>query len=302
MSTNRRKSVLSYIPGYTENAVLQLIIACTVAYITFAIAWAILMMVFGSEVNFNVYLIGNVALPHLPVIKAKWWTIFTYGWMQYPNGFFELLSNMLWLYCFGSVVQMLVGYKQVIPLFVYSLVVGGIVYLVAQLLPGELGKCPPLLLGPRAGLMGMAVAAVTLTPKYRFYLSDTFSVPIMVVAGIFTVLIVLSTGFYVPVLIMVASGGLMGYLYVRLLRAGFRPGGWMYELGAKLEAMVTPDEKAIARKRGHRRDQVMTNATRTRIVSAKRIDDILDKINQKGYDSLTPEEKDVLMSAGKEDN
>lgn len=302
MSSNRKKSVLSYIPGFTENAVLQLIIVSAVAYIAFAMIWAILMIVFNSEVNFNVYFMGNVALPHLPIFKAKWWTIFTYGWMQSPNGFFMLLSNMLWLYCFGSVVQMLVGYRQVIPLFAYSLILGGGVYLLAQFMPGEWGKCPPLLMGPRAGLMGMAVAAVTLTPKYRFYLSDTFSIPILVVAGIFTFLTILSTGFYLPVLLLVAGGGLTGYGYVRLLRGGYRPGAWIYDIGTKLENMVTPDEKAIARKRGHRRDQVMSTMTRNKIVSAKRIDDILDKINQKGYDSLTPEEKDVLMSAGKEDS
>ena len=76
---------------------------------------------------------------------------------------------MLWLYCFGSVVQMLVGPRQVIPLYAYCLVAGGALYLLAQFLPGAWGKIPAVigLVGPRAGLMGMTVAAVTLTPKYR---------------------------------------------------------------------------------------------------------------------------------------
>ena len=34
----------------------------------------------------------------------------------------------------------------------------------------------------------------------------------------------------------------------------------------------------------------------------KRIDDILDKINQHGVNSLTQEEKEILLRAGKEDN
>jgi hypothetical protein len=36
-------------------------------------------------------------------------------------------------------------------------------------------------------------------------------------------------------------------------------------------------------------------------VTQQRIDDILDKINQKGYNSLTQEEKDILSRASKDD-
>jgi hypothetical protein len=35
-------------------------------------------------------------------------------------------------------------------------------------------------------------------------------------------------------------------------------------------------------------------------ISQQRIDDILDKINLRGYNALSKEEKDVLQRAGKE--
>jgi hypothetical protein len=35
-------------------------------------------------------------------------------------------------------------------------------------------------------------------------------------------------------------------------------------------------------------------------ISQHRIDEILDKINQKGYNSLTKEEKEMLLRAGSE--
>ena len=106
----------------------------------------------GSTANFSTYFIPNLALPSsLTAFKSHWWTLFTYGIFQFQNTFFELLSNMLWLYCFGSVVQMLVGHRQVIPLYLYCLLTGGVFYVLAQLLPGELGKCPAYILGPRAG-------------------------------------------------------------------------------------------------------------------------------------------------------
>jgi membrane associated rhomboid family serine protease len=301
MNTGRKRSALSYIPGYANNAVLQLILFSAVAYVALSLIWAVMMLVYQGDANFNQYFIPNLALPLAGSFKSAWWTIATYGWFQYPHGFWEMLSNMVWLYCFGSVVQMLVGHKQVIPLYIYSLLIGGAVYMLAQLLPGELGKCPPYLLGPRAALVSMAAAAVTLTPKYRFYLTDTFSIPLLAMAGIFIALMLLGSGFYLPIIIMLLAGGLTGFGYIRLLQAGYRPGEWMYDVTARIAGAVTPDENAGWPKKGGKRDDFLSRRYEPKTgISQKRIDEILDKINQKGYNSLSSEEKDTLMRAGKE--
>ena len=301
MTTRRKRSALSYIPGYTNNAVLQLIIFSGVAFVILGMCWAIIKIVYeGNDANFNQYFIANIALPALPAFKTHWWTIFTYGWFHF-SGFFELLSNMLWLYCFGSVVQMLVGHKQVIPLYAYSLLTGGVFYLLAQLLPLSVPHTIGIL-GSRAGLMGMAAAAITLTPKYRFYLTETFSIPISVVAGIFTVLMIFGSGFYLPVILILAGGALMGFSYIRLLKAGYRPGDWMYSFTAKVESLVTPDENTAWKKHNKKRNELFNTIYEPQNgISQKRIDDILDKINQRGYNSISTEEKDLLMRAGKEE-
>ncbi len=298
MNTGRKRSALSYIPGYTNNAVLQLIIFSAVAYVIFALTWGVMMLVYQDNVNFEHYFIPAISLPTIHSFFTHWWTLITYGWFHNPHGFWELVSNMLWLYCFGSVVQMLVGHRQIIPLYAYSLIAGGVFYLIAQLLPGSLGTCPPYIMGPRAGLVGMAAAAVALTPKYRFYLTETFTIPIMVVAGVFAFLMIVSSGFYLPVVLLLTGGGLMGFGYVKLLKAGYRPGIWMYQLAGKAESLVTPNENAS---RNNINSDLFTNKYKpTTGISQKRIDDILDKINQKGYNSLSSEEKDVLLRAGKE--
>ncbi len=303
MNSGRPRSALSYIPGLKNNAVLQLIIFSAGAYMMLAISWAVIMLVYKSNENFDLYFLPNIALPALAGFKTHWWTLLTYGWFQVPNSFMEMASNMLWLYCFGSVVQMLVGYKQVVPLYAYSMVTGGVFYLVAQLLPGSWGVPPNVigLLGPRAGLIGMAAAAITLTPKYRFYLTETFSIHILVVGGVFALLMIMSSGFFLPVIALLAGGGLMGFVYVKLLQSGYRPGEWMYKLSWKIESLVTPNEDEIRRKNSKKRNEILNRAYYTKMgISQKRIDDILDKINQKGYNSLTQEEKDILLRAGKE--
>ena len=301
MNTGRKRSALSYIPGLTNNAVLKLIIFSALLYVMFALTWAVITLVYQGDANFNQYFIPSFALPTLAGIKSHWWTIFTYGWLHYPHGFWELLSNMLWLYCFGSVVQMLVGDKQVIPMYFYCLLTGSVFYLLGQLLPGAWGSCPPYILGPRAGLVGLAAAAITLTPQYRFYLSETFSIHIMVVAGIFAVLMIIGSGFYLPVILMLTGGGLMGFWYIKLLRSGYRPAAWMYKLTGKVESLVTPDENAEWKRHNKTRSKMLDKIYEPKHgITQKRIDEILDKINQKGYNSLSAEEKDTLMRAGKE--
>jgi membrane associated rhomboid family serine protease len=303
MNSGRKRSPLSYIPGYSNNAVLQLIIFSGVAFVVLGVSWGIIKIVYqGDDANFNQYFLSNLALPPVMVFKHHWWTIFTYGWFSF-GGFWELLSNMLWLYCFGSLVQMLLGHRQIIPLFAYSLVAGGVFYLLAQLLPGEWGKIPHFagMLGPRAGLIGMAAAAVTLTPNYRFYLTETFRIHILVVAGIFGVLMIVSSGFYLSVIIMLLGGGLMGYAYIKLLKAGYRPGAWMYDIANRAESLVTPGQNSGLRRNSKKSAETLGRMYQPKTgISQKRIDDILDKINQKGYNSLSSEEKDILMRAAKE--
>jgi len=302
MSIGRKIQKL-YLPGYSNNTVLQLIIVSGVAFVMLGVTWGIIQIIYqGDNSVFEHYFRANIALPSLAGFKSHWWTIFTYGWFSF-NGFFDLLSNMLWLYCFGSVVQMLVGHRQIIPLFAYSLVTGGGFYLVAQLLPGKWGETPNIigLLGPRAGLTAMAVAAVTIAPEYRFYLTETFRVHILVVVSIFAFLMLMSSGFYLPVILLLVGGGLTGFTYIKLLNAGYRPGQWMYALRSKAESLVTPDPNMIARKQSKRRNEALSKMYEPKSgITQKRIDDILDKINQKGYNALSSEEKETLLRAGKE--
>jgi membrane associated rhomboid family serine protease len=299
MDTRQKKSLLSYIPGYSTNAVLKVIIASGVAFVMLGITWGVIMLVFDSEAIFNNYFVANIALPHLSDFKNHWWTPLTYGWFHsVRGGFFPLLSNMLWFYCFGNVVQMLVGHRQIIPLFLYSTFVGAAFYMLGQMLPGELGRCPQVWLGPNAAMTAMAAAAVTLTPQYKFYLTERIGVPILVLAAIFFALMLLGSGLYVPVVLLQLAGAGTGYAYIRLLRSGYRPSHWMYSVTGRIEGLVTPDDQAIKRRNAARNAARVYDPNAS--VSQKRIDDILDKINQKGYNSLSAEEKEILMRAGKE--
>ena len=297
MKTSTGKSFLSYIPGYSTNAVIQLIIFNGVGYCLLSIAWAIVMIVYGSVQNFDMFFIPNIALSSLDHFKLHWWTILTYG--LFHRSFWELLSNMLWLYSFGNIVQLLIGYKQVIPLYLYSLVCGGLFFILIQFLPAST-TTNFLFLGPKAGLVGLAIAAITLSPKYRLYLTEYFSIPLYLLTGVFIVLMVISTAYNLPSLLLLIGGAVMGFCYIKLLNAGYRPGAWMYEMIERIDNSVTPKIGSRRIKLNPKRDEIFQKATYNKQnVTQKRIDEILDKINLKGYNSLSQEEKDLLIRIGK---
>lgn len=297
MNTSRKRSPLSSIPGYSQNAVLQIIVASATGYITFHLIRVILLVAGLRPEYFEINFTPNVALPAIANFGTKWWTVFTYGWTH--DGFWVLFTNMVWLYGFGSVMQSLVGYKQIIPLFVYSLIVGGLFYEMAQLMPGV--GTASIMMGAHAGVVGVATAVLTLSPSYRFYLAPTFSIPISVLAIIFYALMLVNVNLYTPSLFMLGGGALTGFVYMMLVKNGKQPGMWVYNMFDKLSNMAEPDAERIREKNSKKRNEAL-NAYTAKQSNQKRIDDILDKINQKGYDSLTKEEKDILMKASKDNN
>lgn len=285
------------IPTYNRNAVIQLVAANGVGFVAIKLLWITLIVYAVPVPRAHELTFDYVGIANLPVIKQRWWTVLTYGWCH--RGFWEWLSNMLWLYCFGSVVQSLIGYKQIIPLFVYGIVLGGLAFAGVQLIPAALLPTGTLVMGAQAGIMALMAAAITLSPKYRVYLSDYFSIPLAILAAVFAALMLLNTPKNIPCMAMLLAGALMGFLYVKILQAGYKPGEWVYRLYDKMDTALTPGEQVNK----HRNRNAVLQAKGTdnkAAASQQKIDQLLDKINQKGYDSLTAEEKEILNKAGEQ--
>lgn len=288
------------IPGYSQNAVLQLIVALGVGFVAYFFT-TVLFQAFAQypAAKAVATVLPKIALPAVEDYPSRWWTIFTYGWAH--TGFWVWITNMIWLYCWGSVVQMLVGHRQVIPLFVYSLIAGGMFFLLAQLVPGKAFDYSGFLLGCHAGVMALAVAAMTLAPNYRFYLGPSFSIPMVIVAAIYGVLAVVDTDLHPVLLLSLGGGALTGFVYAKMLQAGRRPGDWVYNLFSSIERSMTPDEQIAWKKEKHRRNQVLSkNYEPKQGISQQRIDELLEKIHKNGYNALTREEKEMLLRASKE--
>jgi membrane associated rhomboid family serine protease len=297
---NNRKSL--YIPGLKGNTVLQLIIFVTVMYLMLAVSWAIIKLVYvGNESTFFDYFMPAISLGNLQVIKGHWWTFITYFWFQEPHTFMLLISNMVWFYIFGSVVQELWGPRTIFPLFIYGGVFGGLAYTVALAIPQYANVGNIQILGSMGSVAAFATAAITMSPTYKYFVAENISVPMILVVGIYVILAVLFTNFSILNLSFYFGGALAGFIFAKLTLAGYRPGAWMYAIVDGLENSVTPKAEQRAR-------QIPLKPSKTKplqhfpgsgVDQQKEIDRVLDKINSKGYESLTPAEKKILEDMSK---
>lgn len=301
MHTIHRSSRQSAIPAYSENAVLQLIIASGVTFIMYHFTRIIMLIVGVEQAQVFQWMVPNVSLPAIGNYMAKAWTILTYGWVH--QGFWEWVTNMIWLFCFGSVLQSLAGFRQVIPLYILALLTGGAFYLAGQFIPIA-GFHPgnTYFAGAGAAVTACGIAALALAPAHRMNIGISFSIPMVIVVAVYLLLnlIIVFSG-DMPVLMIHAGGAAAGLLYAWRLKKGDRPGDYIYDVLNSVGRLGTPNEEKIKALRNKKRNEVMRKITHTPAgVGQHRIDEILDKINEHGYRSLTAEEKDILMRAGKE--
>ena len=107
-----------------------------------------------------------------------------------------------------------------------------------------------------------------------------------------------------PVLLIPhAAAGLMGFTFVKLLNKGVDLGAWMNKLARNITALFIPKKKQEnSIKHTAFYDQGKKEPFTKKVnLTQQRIDNILDKINQQGYEKLTDEEKKILNRASKED-
>lgn len=307
MRTEFSRQRSNLISNYGRNALIQLIVACGVcfilAYAMFVIFLVIApdqkMLVNGVQqtVSFHNSISAYIGIQSFSEFLHKPWVLLTYPWAH--QNFLQLLSNMLWLYCFGSVIQSLVGYREIIPLFIIASLVSAVLFLAATAL------WPPFSLsyyynGALPGIMAFAIGAITLAPRFRFYLGERFAIPLWLVLAVFLLINTLNfAGSHYGMLLLCAAAALTGFGYIKLLQSGVRPGQRVYAALKGLQGSFTPNTMQASGGQQRRTQALHTRKPEPEQVTDERIDMLLDKINQKGYDSLTAEEKETLLKASK---
>jgi hypothetical protein len=99
------------------------------------------------------------------------------------------------------------------------------------------------------------------------------------------------------------TGALIGFVYIHQLRKGRDLGAWMTSFVHWVDDLFNPEKKHRADKRKEQLYYRSTKKpyTKTPLLTQQKLDAILDKINQHGYEMLTEEEKAFLKRASEEE-
>lgn len=305
MTVREEKSRRRISLGEDGNSLVKLIIFNAVI---FAILKFILLIYKISDFNLTAYYINIFNWFTLPdsvgKLATRPWVVVTH--MFTHDGLFNFIGNMLWLWSFGYILQELTGNKKMVPIYLYGGFAGAFFYVLFHSVFPGMSSASYGLLGANASVMAIAVATTTVAPDYRIFPMINGGIPLWVLTLIYAVL---DFGFLQPhdmgVYVAHFAGACMGFLFIYQLRKGSDWSEWMNAFFSWVENLFDPDKKKNALKTKEEFFYKVKDSQpfkKTPNVTQKRIDDILDKINQKGYHFLTDEEKDILKRAAKGDD
>lgn len=257
-----------------------------------------LLKLFLVQMNYLTW----IALPeNVHDFLYKPWTIITYNFFH--SNLLHLVFNMIMLYFAGRIFSTYFTQKQLVSVYVLGGVFAGFIYIVSYMFLPMLANQKALLVGASASIMAIVFATTTYQPYMNIRLALIGNVKLWHIALVFLVLDLIqlpleNTGGHLSHL----GGALFGFLYIKALKNGIDLGSG---LNWTLDAIsnLFSGKKATPFKTVHKNVKPQPQSTTTRVVTKdktqQQIDEILDKISQSGYDSLTKDEKEFLFKAGK---
>lgn len=229
------------------------------------------------------------------------WSIITYMFLH--EGIFHILFNMLLLYWFGLLIHEYLGSRKLANLYILGGIAGALLYAIiynfAPYFSSQTDRA--LMLGASAGVLAIVVGAATLSPDTTFHLILLGPVRIKYIA-IFAVIFSFanSTGANAGGELAHLGGAALGYFYITLLRKGTDLGKPVQTVGRFFGNLFSnrPNVKVSYRKKNppYKSEPLKKDNSKSKnTTSQEEIDKILDKIADKGYDSLSKEEKRKLF-------
>lgn len=243
-----------------------------------------------------------------PKVYTHFWGWITH--MFFHEGTWHLIWNMLMLYWFGRIVGDFLGDERMLPLYILGGLFGGLFCVLFELMmPGSSGGTA-MAWGASAAVMCMVLAAAMTSPDYHFHLLligpvklKWIALTMMFFDLIGTVGQVNTGGHFAHL-----GGALFGIIYVARLHSGQDLTSGLQKLFDKLNNRQTPIKPKLPTKTAAmsvvynkgKESKNLSNEIEAESFQSK-LDTILDKINDQGYDNLSDEEKDFLSRASKKD-
>lgn len=241
------------------------------------------------------------------------WTLFTYAFVHYD--LMHLLMNMLWLYVFGLFFQRWFSGLHVVVHYLLGGVCGALLFIAGNtwLAPATDALVQAPLIGASAAIMALCVAVAIYRPDepISLFLLGTIKLKYLALVMIALDLLGFNEAF-MGVGLAHLGGALYGLLVGITSRRGSNLLVWADALSRYFKRRTGPRRHTSTMKVTYRRPKKeTTNRVNTDVdqqyrdrkkEEERRLDSILDKIKQSGYDSLTRQEKQQLFDFSNRNN
>jgi membrane associated rhomboid family serine protease len=281
-----------------NSAHVQLIIINVVVFLALAVVY-VFSTISGFDSVFEAVHNQFLIPPKITEFITRPWTIISYAFAHSLSDIFHILFNMLALYWFGKIFIEYLGNEKLIAVYVLGGLAGGLVYLLMfNTIPYFIDRSEfSGMVGASAAVFAVMVATATLLPDYTFYMLFLGPVRIKYIALFYIVISFIgSVGPNAGGNLAHLGGALMGFIYTKQLQVGVNWGSWITATLEWIKGLFQSKPKV---KVTYRKAEPVRKASNFSKATQEEIDLILDKISDKGYESLTKDEKEKLFNASK---
>lgn len=291
--------------GDDNNALMVLIGINALIFVSFGLIQIIYLITQSSASAFQYEILRWFIIPaKLSTLSTLPWTVFTYMFVHV--GIIYTIINLLWLWVFGTIFQDLAGNSKIIPVYIYGGLAGAAVFIAANYafpdLRNEIEYS--FMFGGNAAIMAIAIATTTLSPDYRLFKMLNGGIPLWILTALYIVIDIAGSAGTANKLAHL-GGGLTGFVFIISLRKGYDWSLWMNHVYGWFLNLFNPEKKPIQKVKIKERVFYNTGGqkpfVKRPVITQQRIDEILDKINQKGINHLSDEEKIILKKARETD-
>ena len=209
----------------------------------------------------------------------KPWSIITYGFLH--GSFSHIFWNMVILYYFGKILNNLFEDKLLKKLYLSGIAVGGLTYVISYNIFPVFSGVESVMIGASAGVMSVLFYLASYSPQMgiRIFFFDIKIIYIALFLFFYDIIQIPlnNSGGHIAHI----GGAIWGYYYCISNNKGVDLTQSIFNI-----FKTTKKKNSKARQSNNNFDQ-------------KKIDSILDKISDSGYDSLTKKEKEYLFKVGK---
>jgi membrane associated rhomboid family serine protease len=225
------------------------------------------------------------------------WTLISYAFLH--AGFWHLFFNMMVLNFTSRLFLTFFTQKQFLGLYLLSSVFAGLTFVFIYCFLGLQSN----IVGASAAVMAILVAATTYQPLMEIRLFLLGNVKLWHMTAVILLLDAMqiatdNSGGHISHL----AGAAFGFIYIKSLQNGTDLSIIVTKIVDFFVNLFQPKNKTPFKK-VHVNPRKSNINSQSKIVikdkSQQQIDEILDKISQSGYDSLTAEEKEFLFKVGK---